>query len=351
MLPMKKALEWVEQGRIPDAVVRRGIRTLLRGRLAGLEAGGPAAQAERTAQFLAAMGNAPIALLPTLANEQHYELPEEFFGAVLGPNRKYSCCLYTPATGSLAEAEAAALAVSCERAGLADGQQVLELGCGWGSLSLWMAAHYPSSRITAVSNSHSQRRYIEAQAAARGYRNLQVITCDMNTFQTSGQFDRIVSVEMFEHMRNWRELFARVAGWLAPGGRFFMHVFVHRAVPYAFEDQGSDDWMSRHFFSGGMMPSDELPALLQDDLRLEARWRWDGRHYERTANDWLANMDARRTQIWPILERCYGAGEAQRWWSRWRMFFMACAELWGHEQGSQWWVSHYRFARRADAGA
>jgi cyclopropane-fatty-acyl-phospholipid synthase len=351
MLAMKRALEWVEQGRIPDAVVRRGIRALLRARLTELEAGGPEAQAERSARFLAAMASAPVALVPALANEQHYELPEEFFGAVLGPHRKYSGCFYGPGTRTLGEAEAAALAITCERAGLADGQQVLELGCGWGSLSLWMAAHYPGSRITAVSNSNSQRRYIEQQAAARGLANLQVITCDMNAFQAPGQYDRIVSVEMFEHMRNWRELFARVAGWLAPGGRFFMHVFVHRAVPYAFEDQGDDDWLSRHFFSGGMMPSDELPAFLQDHLRLEARWRWDGRHYERTANDWLANMDARRAEVWPILARTYGEGEAQRWWSRWRMFFMACAELWGYERGSQWWVSHYRFARRADGPA
>jgi cyclopropane-fatty-acyl-phospholipid synthase len=351
MLAMKRALDWVEQGRIPDMVVRQGIRALLRSRLAQLEAGGPEAQAARTADFLGAMGQAPVALVPALANEQHYEVPEDFFGAVLGPHRKYSSCLYAGPATQLAEAEAAALAATCERAGLADGQQVLEMGCGWGSLSLWMAGHYPASRITAVSNSNSQRSYIEQQAAARGYQNLQVVTCDMNEFRAPGRYDRIVSVEMFEHMRNWRELFARVAGWLAPGGRFFMHVFVHRAVPYAFEDQGDDDWMSRHFFSGGMMPSDELPALLQDDLRLEARWRWDGTHYERTANHWLANMDARRDVVWPILERTYGAGEAQRWWSRWRMFFMACAELWGYDEGRQWWVSHYRFARRADGVA
>jgi len=350
-LAVKRALEWVEQGRVPDAVVRAGIRALLRRRLAQLEEGGPEAMAVRTAAFVAAMGQSPVALVPELANAQHYEVPESFFGLVLGPNRKYSGCYYTPEARSLGDAEEAALALSCEHAQLEDGQQVLELGCGWGSLSLWMATHYPRSQVTAVSNSRSQRQYIEQQAAQRGLGNLRVVTCDMNAFDAGARYDRIVSVEMFEHMRNWQELFRRVAGWLAPGGRFFMHVFVHRSVPYAFEDQGEDDWMSRHFFSGGMMPSDELPALLQDDLRLEARWRWDGTHYERTANDWLANMDARRAQVWPVLEACYGAAEAQRWWSRWRVFFMACAELWGYEGGRHWWVSHYRFSRRDAAAA
>jgi cyclopropane-fatty-acyl-phospholipid synthase len=350
-LAVKRALEWVEQGRVPDAVVRAGIRSLLRRRLVQLEEGGPEAMAARTSDFVAAMGQSPVALVPELANAQHYEVPESFFGLVLGPHRKYSGCYYTPEARTLGDAEEAALALSCEHAQLEDGQQVLELGCGWGSLSLWMASRYPRSQVTSVSNSHSQRHYIEQQAAQRGLANLRVITCDMNAFEPERRFDRIVSVEMFEHMRNWQELFRRVAGWLAPEGRFFMHVFVHRAVPYAFEDQGEDDWMSRHFFSGGMMPSDELPALLQDDLRLEARWRWDGTHYERTANDWLANMDARRAEVWPVLESCYGAAEAQRWWSRWRVFFMACAELWGYEGGRQWWVSHYRFSRRAVAGA
>ena len=346
MLAVRRALDWVEQGRIPDLVVRRGIRALLRTRLAELQVDDAAAAAELTGRFIAQMNGAAVAPLPALANQQHYEVPADFYAAVLGPHRKYSCCLFEAPQTTLAEAESAALRVSCERAGLADGQDVLELGCGWGSLSLWMAQHYPHSRITAVSNSNSQRHYIESQAAARGLANLQVLTCDMNDFVAPGQYDRIVSIEMFEHMRNWRTLFARLAQWLRVDGSFFMHVFCHRAVPYAFEASGPDDWMSQHFFSGGMMPSDELPLHFQDDLRLEARWRWDGRHYERTANAWLANMDANRAAIWPVLERLYGVAEAARWWSRWRMFFMACAELWGYDQGQQWWVSHYRFSRR-----
>ena len=347
MFAVRRALEWVEQGRIPDAVVRRGIRALLRARLDGLEAHNAEAAAALTERFVAHMDAAAVAPLAALANQQHYEVPASFFEQVLGPNRKYSSCLFEPGCTSLAAAEQAALRVTCQRAVLIDGQDVLELGCGWGSLSLWMAAHYPASRITAVSNSNSQREYIAAQATARGFKNLQVITCDMNLFDAGQSYDRIVSVEMFEHMRNWRALFERVASWLRVDGKFFMHVFCHRAVPYAFEVSGPEDWMSQHFFSGGMMPSDELPVRFQDHLKLSARWRWDGRHYEQTANAWLANMDAHRTEIWPILESLYGAAEALRWWSRWRMFFMSCAELWGMDSGQQWWVSHYLYTRRA----
>jgi cyclopropane-fatty-acyl-phospholipid synthase len=351
MIGLQKAMDWMEQGRVPDFAARRGIRALVRQRLHDLQPDDPAAAAALTERFVALMDRAPLALVPALANAQHYELPAEFFGAVLGPHRKYSCCLFAAADTTLPVAEAAALQLSCERAGLANGQDVLELGCGWGSLSLWMAAHYPDSRITAVSNSHSQRAYIERCAAERSLANLSVITRDMNDFDAGRAYDRVVSVEMFEHMRNWRVLFGRVAGWLRADGRCFIHVFCHRAVPYAYEDQGPADWMSRHFFSGGMMPSDELPLRFQDELRLEARWRWDGRHYEHTANAWLANMDAHRETIWPILERVYGAAEARRWWSRWRMFFMACAELWGYDGGRQWWVSHYLFSRRAGVAA
>ncbi len=346
MVAVRRALDWVEQGRLPDAVVRGGIRALLRSRLAALQVTDAEAAAAQTERFIARMGMAAVAPLPALANEQHYELPPEFFGAVLGPQRKYSCCLFEDGAYSLEQAESAALRVTCTRAQIVDGQSILELGCGWGSLSLWLASEYPRSTITAVSNSHSQRAYIEAQAHRRALPNLRVITCDMNDFHTSERFDRIVSVEMFEHMRNWRALFERVAAWLRPQGRFFIHVFCHCAVPYAFDDLDADDWMSRHFFSGGMMPSDDLALRFQDHLRLEARWRWDGRHYERTANAWLANMDSRRGDIRPILEQVYGAADATRWWSRWRMFFMACAELWGYEAGQQWWVSHYLFSRR-----
>ncbi|WP_085316542.1 SAM-dependent methyltransferase [Derxia lacustris] len=341
------AIRWVEQGRAPDSLVRAGIRRLLAQRLREIDADRPEAAAARTEAFVAAMRNAPVALLPELANEQHYEVPAEFFALALGKRRKYSACWWPEGVATLDAAEDAALAETCARAELADGQTVLELGCGWGSLSLWMAERYPASRIVAVSNSASQRAYIEAQAMLRGLRNLRVVTADMNRFDPHERFDRIVSVEMFEHMRNWPELFRRLAGWLNPGGRFFMHVFVQRATPYAFVAEGPGDWMSRHFFSGGMMPSDELPARFQDDLRLLRRWRWDGRHYERTCNAWLANLDARRDAALPILARTYGDDTAGVWLARWRIFFMSCAELFGHDGGNQWWVSHYLFERRA----
>ncbi|HEU4459403.1 MAG TPA: cyclopropane-fatty-acyl-phospholipid synthase family protein [Methylibium sp.] len=348
------ALGWVEQGLVPDRVVRLGIRRLLKQRLAEIGDGDAEAAARRTADFVASMSAAPLALVPEKANEQHYEVPAAFFAEVLGRHRKYSSCWWpesgsgpdgTAGVSTLDEAEAAALGETCARAGLRDGQQVLELGCGWGSLSLWMAERFPSSRITAVSNSNSQRENIEAEARRRGLANLRVVTCDFNTFETTDRFDRIVSVEMFEHLRNWPAAFAKVASWLAPEGRFFMHVFAHRSTPYAFVERDATDWMSRHFFSGGMMPSDDLALHCQRDLSLVDRWRWDGRHYQKTSEAWLANMDAKRDAVWPVLEATYGADQAALWWTRWRLFFMSVAELFGHGEGQQWWVSHYLFER------
>ncbi len=343
----QRAIDWTEQGLVPDMVIRQGIRRLLKERLGEIHANDAAAAGEAATAFATAMGVAPVALVPDKANEQHYEVPAAFFAGVLGPHRKYSSCWWPHGVQTLADAEAAALAATCERAGLADGQHILELGCGWGSLTLWMAAQYPASRITAVSNSNSQRVHIEGEAARRGLANVRVITCDMNCFDSDECFDRIVSVEMFEHMRNWPELFQRVSSWLTPRGTFFMHVFVHRATPYEFVARDASDWMSRHFFAGGMMPSDDLALHFQDDLRMVRRWRWDGTHYERTSNAWLANMDANRAGLWPLFEQTYGREHALQWWSRWRIFFMSCAELFGYERGQQWWVSHYLFERRA----
>lgn len=340
------AINWVEQGLVPDTVIRAGIRRLLKTRLAEIHAGEAAAGSVMTEAFIDDMRGAPLALLPEKANEQHYEVPPDFFMHVLGPHRKYSCCWWPEGTQTLETAEAAALDETCRRAGLANGQSILELGCGWGSLTLWMAQRFPEARITAVSNSHSQRMHIEAEAARRGLSNIVVLTCDMNDFDIDARFERIVSVEMCEHLRNWPRLFARIREWLAPGGRFFMHVFVHRSTPYAFVPRDDSDWMSRHFFSGGMMPSDDLALRFQDDLRLARRWRWDGSHYERTSNAWLANMDRQRAAVMPVLEQTYGAEQAALWWMRWRIFFMSCAELFGYEQGQQWWVSHYLFERR-----
>ncbi len=341
------AINWTEQGLVPDVVIRAGIRRLLRQRLDEISTGDCERATALTRVFVADMRRAPVALVPELANEQHYEVPADFFGLVLGEHRKYSSCWWPTGVTNLDAAEAASLAATCEHARLTDGQSILELGCGWGSLTLWMAEHYPNSSITAVSNSNSQRKHILATAERRGLTNIEVITHDMNSFDASRQFDRVVSVEMFEHMRNWPELFRRVHGWLKPHGQFFMHVFVHRSTPYAFIERDPSDWMSRYFFSGGMMPSDDLALFCQDHLKIVSRWRWDGRHYERTANAWLANMDARRAQVLPVIERTYGADHAEQWWMRWRIFFMACAELFGYEAGQQWWVSHYLFERKS----
>ena len=345
------ALRWVEQGRVPDALVRAGIRRLSRQRLTEIRATDAEAAAAATEAFVVAMDAAPVALVPELANEQHYEVPAAFFGHALGRRRKYSSGWWPEGVDTLDAAEEAGLAATCAHAGLEDGQAVLELGCGWGSLTLWMAEHYRRSRILAVSNSQSQRAHILAEAARRGFDHVEVVTCDMNRFDPGRRFDRVVSVEMFEHMRNWRLLFGRVHDWLHPGGRFMMHVFVHRAVPYAFEARDASDWMSRHFFSGGMMPSDELALRFQDRLRLVSRWRWDGRHYARTANAWLEHLDRARAQVLPILASTYGAANAGLWLQRWRVFFMACAELFGLRDGQEWWVAHYLFERPADPQA
>ncbi|MGZ8230753.1 MAG: SAM-dependent methyltransferase [Burkholderiales bacterium] len=339
------ALNWIEQGLVPDAVVRSGIRRLCATREREIHDGDPEAAARLTEAFVAGMDASPVALLPEKANEQHYELPAAFYSQVLGAHRKYSACYWGDAATTLDDAEAAALAATAEHAGLADGMRILELGCGWGSLTLWMASHFPRAHITAVSNSHSQRAWIMAEAGRRALRNVDVITADMNHFQTDRLYDRVVSVEMFEHMRNWRALFQRVHGWLAPGGRFLMHVFCHRSTPYAFAEDGPLDWMGRHFFSGGMMPSDELPLHFQEHLHFLSRWRWSGSHYEKTANAWLENLDRRREQVLPLLASVYGEEHAAQWCQRWRVFFMACAELFGYDGGRHWWVSHYLFER------
>lgn len=338
-----------EKGMVPDNLVRRGIRNLLRQRLEDIHYRDVSKMGQLEREFILQMKSSPIALLPDKANEQHYEIPAAFFHTVLGQHLKYSCGYWESETQTLEQSEKLGLRKTCEHAGLKDGMDVLELGCGWGSLTLWMAHHYPNSYITAVSNSHSQGQFILQRANEMGLFNIDVITADMNDFHTDRKFDRVVSVEMFEHMRNWQKLYANISHWLKPDGKFFKHIFVHKACPYAYEDNDASDWMSRYFFSGGMMPSDSLPLFFQDHLQLEQRWRWDGRHYEKTSNAWLQRMDDNRSILWPLFEQVYGQDFASLWWNRWRLFFMACAELFGYEHGQQWWVSHYLFCNKSKA--
>lgn len=320
---------------LPDAALRLGVTRLVRRTSRLLAASGLPDEV-----FASAMAQRPIAVNVDEANRQHYELPPRFFELVLGPRRKYSCCLYATPDTSLADAEIAALEETCARAGLEDGQDVLELGCGWGSLSLFMAQRYPRSRIVAVSNSTPQRLHIEAQRARLALTNLTIITADMNAFTPDASFDRIVSVEMFEHMSNWQALLRRARSWIAPDGRMFIHVFSHRSHAYLFDHADRNDWISQHFFTGGIMPSHDLLRQFDDIFQVERDWRWSGAHYQRTAMDWLANLDANHREVRRIFEGTYGS-DASLWLRRWRLFFLATAGLFGHGGGDEWGVSHY----------
>jgi cyclopropane-fatty-acyl-phospholipid synthase len=326
----------VERVPLPDALTSAGVTFMCNQRLRSLRKAQPS-----DTGFATWMEQRPVAEHTDAANEQHYELPPRFFELSLGPNAKYSCCLYPTGTETLEQAELAALEATVEHAGLADGQDILELGCGWGSLSLFMAARYPSARITAVSNSRAQGDHIRASAAARGLANLTVITADMNAFQPEGRFDRVVSVEMFEHMANWRALLGRVRGWLQPDGRLFLHVFSHARYPYRFDTDDKSSWIAQYFFTGGIMPSQALIRAFPDLFEVEQEWRWDGTHYQRTALDWLALFDANTAGIEPVLRDVYGR-DTGLWMRRWRLFYLATAGLFGNAGGREWGVSHWR---------
>ena len=338
-------IKLAELGFLPDAVIRQGIRFLSKHRLKEICIDTPEQASILQDQFIDMMDSSEIAPLPKVANQQHYEVPTAFFREVLGSNLKYSSCYWKKKTKDLNEAEEAALKITCKHADIQNGMNILELGCGWGSLTLWIASHYPNSKITGISNSASQREYIVTQAKKRNLNNIEIKTIDMNKFDTDSKYDRIVSIEMFEHMRNYRLIYKKIYGWLNPDGKFFKHIFCHRLIPYEFIVNDDSDWMSQFFFTAGIMPSDSLPYFFQDELKLINHWRWSGTHYQKTANAWLRNMDSRKQIIIPLIKNVYGEKNVNIWWNRWRIFFMACAELFGFDKGNQWWVSHYLFSK------
>jgi len=335
----------LEKGLLPDPVIRWGIRELLGQKIAAEKKDGLEFGQARQIQLINQLKSSPIAINTPQANSQHYEVPTEFFKLVLGPHLKYSSCYFRDSVTDLGQAEADMLAITCERAALENGQDVLEFGCGWGSLSLFMAQKFPQSKFVGVSNSRTQKEYIDGQAKARNLKNIEIITSDMNIFEISRRFDRIVSVEMFEHMRNYEKLMAKAASFLKPEGKLFVHIFTHREFAYLYDETDDKDWIAKYFFTGGIMPSDNLLLSFQNHFLIKDHWRVWGTHYQKTSECWLANMDRNREEILPILQKTYGE-DYRKWWVYWRVFFMACAELWGYDGGNQWIVSHYLFNKR-----
>jgi cyclopropane-fatty-acyl-phospholipid synthase len=341
-------LNLAETGRVPDVVIRAAIRNLLRRRLNEVRSGDCEADEDANHAFREQLRSSPIALVPELANQQHYEVAPEFFQRVLGWRMKYSCGLWSNGVRDIDAAEEAMLTLVCSRAQITNGMSVLDLGCGWGSLSLWIAEKYPRCRVLAISNSKPQREFILQRCAERKIENVEVVTCDINQFDPERTFDRVISVEMFEHIRNYDWLLARIARWLEPHGKLFVHHFSHREIAYPYETEGDDDWMGRHFFSGGIMPSDDMLLHFQRDLVVERKWRVNGNHYKHTADAWLHLQDVQIDVLLPILAEVYGEEAAPLWFERWRLFFLACSELFGYRGGNEWWVTHVRMSLREE---
>lgn len=338
-------LSLVEKNIIPDWLIRHKIRQLLKSRLKNESIGNIETRQERFMNLIAELKSSPIAVNTSDANEQHYEVPTEFYKLVMGKYLKYSCGYWKDKYTDQNTSESDMLKLTCYRAELEEHQNILELGCGWGSLTLFMAEKYPDSKITAVSNSKTQKAYIDNRANELELANIEVITADINDFETDKKYDRIVSVEMFEHMRNYQKLLNKVNRFLNDDGKLFVHIFSHKEFAYKFEVKDDTDWMSKYFFTGGIMPSDHLFHYFNDDMVVKKHWRVNGKHYEKTSNNWLKRMDQNEESIIPILKETYGSSEATKWWVYWRLFFMACAELWAFNNGEEWIVSHYLFEK------
>lgn len=332
----------LDGGYLPHALIRVGIRRQLAERISLIASTSLAASYERKMAFVEALRTRPIAIHTDDANKQHYEVGTAVLAGMLGPRMKYSSCLYPTGKESLAQAEVAMLDSYVEKAGIADGQEILDLGCGWGSATLYLAERFPRSTVTGFSNSRTQKLHIESEAKKKGLSNVKVITGDVVDHEFEAEkYDRVVSIELFEHMKNYQLLMAKVGRALKPGGKLFVHIFCHKTSPYDFED----GWMSTHFFTGGTMPSADLLLFFQDDVTIQKQWWVSGTHYAKTCEDWLSKMLKERKAVWAGLEETYGSEGAQTWWNRWQVFYMACAELFAYNGGEEWGVSHYLFEK------
>ncbi|HEY9730990.1 MAG TPA: cyclopropane-fatty-acyl-phospholipid synthase family protein [Drouetiella sp.] len=337
----------LESDLVPDTLIRLGIRRMLTQKLLDEHALCKGSEELKLTEFAQELKTQPIAISTEKANQQHYEVPTDFYKLVLGPRLKYSCAYWDNQTRDLAQAEEQMLSLTCERAEITDRpMQILELGCGWGSLSLWMAEKFPSANIIAISNSGTQKAYIDSQIELRQLKNLEIRTCDINDFKIDKTFDRVVSIEMFEHLKNYELLFERISKWLRADGKLFVHIFTHKKYAYHYVNVDGNDWLTEHFFTGGMMPADNLFSYFQRDLSIEKHWQVNGLHYQKTCAAWLANMDSKRAEIEPILAKTYGAQNVRKWWVYWRLFFLACEELFNYRQGEEWIVSHYLFRQK-----
>lgn len=342
--PSWLALQLLEHDLLSDRIIRAGIRRMIAARLREATPPDEATAAARLRQFAAERSSGPISS-ESARGRLPFDAPPEFYRLTLGRRLKYSSGYWSEGTKTLDEAEDEMLELSAAHAGFADGQRVLELGCGWGSLALWIARRFPHAEIVAVSNSRTQKAWIDERARHERLTNLQTLAVDLDRFVAPGRFDRIVSVELFEHVRNWRALLQNIARWLADNGQLFLHILTHRQYAYAYDERDRSDWMAAYFFSGSMMPADRLLFEFQGDLVVREHWPLSGVHCQRTAEAWLANMDRRPAEVIKVLEAAYGRRQARRWWTRYRVFFMACAELWGWRNGQEWLVSHYTLTK------